>query len=542
MKAPTLQPELNSFVGSSLVGSTQRFTFLYEAFSELSADDQALFEEYGQGPSAIPKYSCLHTAIEAIAKIQPDDIAVVHDNKTITYQKLNEKANALAAFLRVHGVEKGDAVGLFLTRSIPMIIGILAILKLGACYVPQHAGVAPARVLKHVINTAKIKVVLTLSDFSDLLSECESQKLFYLDELLQTLHVAENLELPIVSSDSRCFILFTSGTTGTPNGVQVTHKNVANIVMTSPGNLGITPGMKVGQILSIAFDMCAWEIFVTLCHGATLLIRGKNIQETVSQADAVIATPSILASLNPESCQSIQVAAVAGEPCPKPLADTWASFCRFYNSCGPTETTIINTAQHYSVNCDELTIGKPTPNNTVYILNDDLKPCAIGEVGEMWAGGLCVTAGYIGNEELNNDRYRQDPFLGGDYKMFRTRDLGRWTEQGELLHLGRTDDQVKILGFRVELDSVSRVLEKTPSCHQAVTLKVDCKTLIAFVTPRNIDPKQAKETVKKHLPYYCIPRVIVPLESLPKTSRGKIDKRQLLALYVQSQTPLMEGI
>lgn len=113
--------------------------------------------------------------------------------------------------------------------------------------------------------------------------------------------------------------------------------------------------MKVGQILSIAFDMCAWEIFVTLCHGATLLIRGKNIQETVSQADAVIATPSILASLNPESCQSIQVAAVAGEPCPKPLADTWASFCRFYNSCGPTETTIINTAQHYSVNCDELT-------------------------------------------------------------------------------------------------------------------------------------------------------------------------------------------
>ncbi|WP_338141651.1 AMP-binding enzyme [Vibrio harveyi] len=160
----------------------------------------------------------------------------------------------------------------------------------------------------------------------------------------------------------------------------------------------------------------------------------------------------------------------------------------------------------------------------------------------MWAGGLCVTAGYIGNEELNNDRYRKDPFLGGDYKMFRTRDLGRWTEQGELLHLGRTDDQVKILGFRVELDSVSRVLEKTPSCHQAVTLKVDCKTLIAFVTPRNIDPEQAKETVKKHLPYYCIPRVIVPLESLPKTSRGKIDKRQLLALYVQSQTPLMEGI
>jgi non-ribosomal peptide synthetase component F len=147
----------------------------------------------------------------------------------------------------------------------------------------------------------------------------------------------------------------------------------------------------------------------------------------------------------------------------KPLADSWLSFCRFYNSCGPTETTIINTAQHYSESCDELTIGKPTPKNTVYVLDEDLKPCAIGEVGEMLSGGLCVTSGYIGNEVLNADRYRPDPFLGGKYKMFRTRDLGKWNKNGELIHLRRTDAQVKIFGSRVELDSVSRVLEKNRS-------------------------------------------------------------------------------
>ncbi|CCN84819.1 putative ANTIBIOTIC SYNTHETASE [Vibrio nigripulchritudo SFn27] len=542
MKLPKLQSEhnLHPELEQSFHQATRRFHFHRDALSELPMSDQILFEQFGQGPYATPEFSCLHTAIEAQALQRPEAIAAIHEGQEVTYQALNEKANQLAQFLSQRGVGQGDAVGIFLTRSIPMLIGILATLKLGACYVPQHAGVAPEKVLKHVCDTANIDVVLSLSHLSEHLPEFEHQKLFFLDELLDELSPANQYSFPLVDPTSRCFILFTSGTTGTPNGVQVTHQNVANIVMTSPGNLGIEPGMKVGQILSIAFDMCAWEIFVTLCHGATLLIRSRNIEETVSRADAVIATPSILASLSAERCQSVQVAAVAGEPCPQPLADSWSSFCRFYNSCGPTETTIINTAQHYSESCDELTIGKPTPNNTVYVLDEDLKPCAIGEVGEMWAGGLCVTSGYIGNEVLNADRYRPDPFLGGKYKMFRTRDLGKWNKNGELIHLGRTDDQVKILGFRVELDSVSRVLEKTDHCHQAVTMKVDCKTLIAFVTPSHVNPEQAQESVRAHLPYYCVPKVVFALDNLPKTPRGKIDKRALMAHFQESQTEVTE--
>ncbi|MBD1555482.1 amino acid adenylation domain-containing protein [Vibrio sp. S9_S30] len=542
MKLPKLQPgkNLNSSQHYNALQPTRRFHFQREAIAELPLSDQVLFEQFGQGPYATPEYSCLHTAIEAQADFMPNQIAAVHEGEKITYGELNQKANQLAFFLQKRGIQQGDAVGIFLTRSIPMLIGILATLKLGACYVPQHAGVAPKKVLKHVCETADVKIVLSLSDLEPHLPELTHQHVCFLDELLPELCDSEGLYLPDVEPESRCFILFTSGTTGTPNGVQVTHQNVANIVMTTPGNLGIEPGMKVGQILSIAFDMCAWEIFVTLCHGATLLIRSRNIEATVSQADVVIATPSILASLDAERCQSIQVAAVAGEPCPQPLADQWGAFCRFYNACGPTETTIINTAQHYSNNCEELTIGKPTPNNTVYVLDDNLKPCAIGDVGEMWAGGLCVTAGYIGNEVLNADRYRPDPFLGGKYKMFRTRDLGKWTKNGELLHLGRTDDQVKILGFRVELDSVSRVLEKTENCHQAVTIKIDCKTLIAFVTPANVSTSDAKKQVQKHLPYYCVPSTVFALNSLPKTSRGKIDKRALMAFYENSQSSVTE--
>jgi len=158
---------------------------------------------------------------------------------------------------------------------------------------------------------------------------------------------------------------------------------------------------------------------------------------------------------------------VAGEPCPRPLADKWSEFCTFYNGCGPTETTIVNTMHLHYPWCERLAIGKPTPNNTVYILDENLKPRAIGEVGEMWAGGDCVSAGYLNNDQLNADRYAPDPFLGDGRLMFRTRDLGRWTEDGALEHFGRTDDQVKIRGFRVELDSVSAVLEATPACKKA---------------------------------------------------------------------------
>ena len=174
----------------------------------------------------------------------------------------------------------------------------------------------------------------------------------------------------------------------------------------------------------------------------------------------------------------MKTVAVAGEPCPRPLADAWASFCAFYNSCGPTETTIINTAIQHSPNKAELTIGKPTPNNTVYILDDNLRPLPFGDKGEMWAGGDCVTAGYLANPELNADRYRDDPYRPG-HEMFRTRDLGRWTIAGELRHCGRVDDLVKICGF--ELDGVS--------------CPIDITLVNQAISPASVDPAQAMQQV-----------------------------------------------
>ncbi|HEY5925558.1 MAG TPA: amino acid adenylation domain-containing protein [Kofleriaceae bacterium] len=503
--------------------------FARDPLAHLSPADQLLFEHFGKGPAIAPALECIHYAFEAHAAATPAAIAVEHMGAQITYGELDRQASALAALLVHHGVKPGDHVALFVLRSIPMIVGLLATLKAGAAYVPQHVGVAPDAQLRHVIATAGTRVILTLASLRHLVPVPDGHVAIEIDSFM---HTHAELAAPRIepSGESGCFVLFTSGTTGKPNGVTVTHKNVCNILLTAPGDLGIQPGMRVAQILSIAFDMAAWEILGCLAHGATLVIRGKSIDDAVRAADVVIATPSILGQLDAAACRNIKVAAVAGEPCPRPLADAWSAFATFYNSCGPTETTIVNTMQHYTARSHRLTIGKPTPNNTVYVLDDELRAMPIGEVGEMWAGGDCVSAGYLANDELNADRYRLDPFLGGGRMMFRTRDLGRWTGDGELEHLGRTDDQVKVRGFRVELDSVSRVLEQQAGCTQAVTLKLDDRTLVAFVAPRDVDVAAAHARVEAQLPYYAVPAFVRALDELPLTGRGKLDKRALLLM------------
>ncbi|MGD9047315.1 MAG: amino acid adenylation domain-containing protein [Anaerolineae bacterium] len=526
--------------------------------SNLSQFDQVLFERFGQGPLVPLSHTCIHHAFEAHAAANPQAIAVQHLDESITYQDLDRQANRLAALLAQHGVSTGDNVALFLQRSIPMVVGILAILKAGAAYVPQHVGVAPESQLRHIIDVASTRVILTLSRFQHLVPVPDGRICIAIDEVMQepfaddVEHVAALSPETTIGRDNTCYIIFTSGTTGPPNGVQVTHGNVCNILLTEPGNLGIRPGLKVAQMLSIAFDMAAWEILGCLGNGATLVIRGRDFLKAAQSVDVLISTPTILSSLDAQQCRNVKVVAVAGEPCPRPLANKWAEFCTFYNSCGPTEVTIVNTVQHYCPCCGKttvspelcpeiLTIGKPTPNNTVYILDEERNPCPMGEVGEMWAGGACVSAGYINNPSLNEERYAPDPFLGNGYRMFRTRDLGRWTPDGELEHLGRTDDQVKIRGFRVELDSVSAVLESVPSCQQAVTLKFDNRNLVAFVSPQTVDVDLAKETVASALPYYCTPALVVAMDELPMTSRGKVDKRKLLEI-AEAQPELMESL
>nr|WP_214661237.1 amino acid adenylation domain-containing protein [Streptomyces polyasparticus] len=496
--------------------------------AHLSPHDRVLFREFGQGPAVPLPGLLVHEAFERRAAAAPHAVAAEHEGAAISYRQLDRRSSQLAARLVHEGVRPGDRVGLFTRRSIPMLIGLLATLKAGAAYVPQDIGLTPATQLRHVMRTAGTRVVLTQARHADRIPAAPGCVRIAVDELPDAPVAFRRTRA--VSPDDGAYVLFTSGTTGAPNGVTVTHRNLCNLLLTAPGGLGIGPGQRVAQILNIAFDMAAWEILGCLTGGGTLVIRGKDITETVRTADVVIATPTVLAGIDPAACPRVRTVAVAGEPCPRPLADLWAATSTFYNCCGPTETTIVNTMQRHLPGTAPLTIGRPTPNNTVYVLDEQRRALPIGEVGEMWAGGDCVSAGYLGNPELTEERYAPDPFLGGGRRMFRTRDLGRWTADGELEHLGRTDDQVKIRGFRVEPDAVSSVLESVPGCVRAVTLKRDARSLVSFVCPQDVDPEAARRAVADALPYYCVPDAVLPLATLPETDRGKIDKAALLRL------------
>ncbi|MFI7410270.1 amino acid adenylation domain-containing protein [Streptomyces sp. NPDC049627] len=498
----------------------------------LTPRDQHLFWQYGRGPLVSVPDPLIHRAVERQAAATPYAVAAEHQGARITYSELDRHADALAARLAREGVRPGDHVGLFVRRSIPMLVGLLGILKAGAAYVPQDIGLAPGNQLAHVIRTARTRVVLTAAEHAHRVPLPDGHLMITLDAPQP---YAPGPRVP-TGPDDGCYVLFTSGTTGRPNGVKVTHRNVANILLTAPGDLGIRPGDRVAHLLNVAFDMAAWEILGCLAHGGTLVIRGKDIAAAARTAHVLIATPTVLSGIDPAACPRVRTVAVAGEPCPRPLADRWARHAAFHNCCGPTETTIVNTMHRHHPSHPLLTIGRPTPNNTVYVLDADRRPLPIGEVGEMWAGGDCVSAGYLGNDALNAERYAPDPFLGAGHRMFRTRDLGRWTPGGELEHLGRTDDQVKVRGFRVELDSVSSVLESVAGCLRAVTLRRDARTLVSFVCPADVDPETARRAVAETLPYYCVPESVMPLTSLPETDRGKIDKQALLRMAEERRT------
>ncbi|KAI5117922.1 hypothetical protein M0805_002001 [Coniferiporia weirii] len=500
----------------------------------LSPEDQLLFAKFSCGDVQQAPFSCVHHAFEFHAASQPSAIAAEHLGEIITYGNLDRRANDLAHDLRTLGVKPGSRVCLLVQRSIPMIIGILAILKAGGQYVPLDGGIVTQSTLDFVLEDSDSSVILTLREFAYRVSGCIDRHVLVLEDAIErTSQSGGNCSKPcdLSSSDDGVYVIYTSGTTGKPKGVDVMHRNVTNLVCLEPGNIGMAPGMRVAQLLNVAFDMCAWEILGSLSNGCTLCIRGKSSKEwraLMKTVDIIIATPSILAPHDPADYPNVKFVATAGEVCPQALADRWGQSARFFNSCGPTEITIVNTVQPHAPG-NMLSIGKPTPNNLVYILDEEMNPVPIGQLGVMWAGGAGITRGYINLTQKTAERYKYDPFLDDGSNMFNTGDLGRWTSDGQLDHLGRIDDQVKVKGFRVELDGVSAAMETYPSVKAATALLIN-DTLWGFLTPEKVNIEEVKEAAAKIQPYYAVPTCFLSLSEFPLTSNGKTDKRALRQL------------
>ncbi|MGW7546012.1 AMP-binding protein [Streptomyces sp. NPDC054770] len=405
----------------------------------LTPRDQHLFRQYGRGADVPVHEPLVHRAVERHAIAHPHAVAAEHHGATLTYGELDRYAGALAARLVREGVRPGDHVGLFARRSIPTLVGLLAVLKAGAAYVPQDIGRTPPAQLAHVIRTARTRVVLTQKEHAPRVPLPAGHRLIALDDPAP--YGPGPVPLLPPHPDDSCCVLFVPGPAGRRHGVRLTHRNLANLLLTEPGGFAVRPGDRVAQLLPIASGLAVWEILGCLAHGATLAIRGQDTDAAVRTATVLIATPAVLSGIDPADCPRVRTVAVAGEPCPRPLADRWSRRAAFFHCRGPAEATLVTTMGRHAPVAGRAATGRPTPNNTVYVLGADRRPLPIGETGEVWAGGDCVSAGYLGDDALNAERYAPDPFLGADRVMFRTRDLGRWTPDGDLEHLGRAADR-----------------------------------------------------------------------------------------------------
>ncbi|KAK8041475.1 non-ribosomal peptide synthetase [Apiospora phragmitis] len=441
--------------------------------------------------------------------------------REITYSELASQSRRLALQLRNLGVKPGDRVPLVVKRSIEMLVGILAVLACGAQYVPLDGGVVPDSTLKVVLQQSGGGLALCLSSTAYRITGLDgvSCKVVIIGDNdtsndLTNEHESYPFEdgfVDLAREDSGCYVIYTSGTTGTPKGVNISHKNVTNLVCLAPGNLGIQPGTSVGSVLNISFDMAAWEILGCLCNGGTLVMRGSKWEPALEQINVLICTPSILAKYSSDAYPSIKVVATAGEPSGQRIADTWATHGTYYN-CSPPR--------------GDLTIGAPTPNNSVYVLDEDLNPVPFGEPGVMWAGGRGISRGYVGLPGATLAKYKPDIFLNDGSLMYNTGDLGRWRSDGSLDILGRVDDQVKVKGFRVELDGISASINSFPNVRRATALLV-LGEIHGFLEPASIDLDALREHLTARQPYYAVPSHFHRLEALPETGNGKLDKKAL---------------
>ncbi|KAK0103697.1 hypothetical protein ONS95_005705 [Cadophora gregata] len=504
-------------------------TSSFQGLESLTFADQVLFNQFGRGRNIVTPFSTIHSAFESKVDEQPNTIAVEQEGRSLTYQELESCANGLANRLISMGLEPRQRVCLVVQRSLPMAIAMLAVLKAGCQYVPLDGQVTAESALRHIMKDTAAPFVLCLEKFYSKVQQLAepTARIVVLDSSIEEPESTLRPDLHVSRADG-AYCIYTSGSTGPPKGVDVAHGNVTNLLCSYPGNLNIRKGTEVAQLLSISFDMGQWEIFGTLMNGGSLLIRTGKWEDVLKRAHTIISTPSILATFPRKAYPNIKVVALAGEPCPKVLADEWASQAAFFNCCGPTEVTIVNTMHRHTTGT-ELSIGKPVPNTSVYILDEDENPVPIGQTGLMWVGGAAVSRGYLNLPELTSTRYKRDKFDSRGSVMFNTGDLCRWNSDGTIAHEGRADDQVKIKGFRVELDSVSASMEAAPFVTKACAIFSE-KVLWGFYSGTQfVDEAAVKRTVEERQPYYAVPSKFVFQETLPMTSNGKIDKRALLA-------------
>ncbi|HEV3259123.1 MAG TPA: Pls/PosA family non-ribosomal peptide synthetase [Gemmataceae bacterium] len=489
----------------------------------------------------------LHGYFEAQATARPDHIAVITPGRLMTYARVEEAANRLARFLRARGVGPGSLVGLLLPRSANVYIGLLAILKAGAGYVPLDPDY-PAERISYILGDCRASFLVTVTELADKANFPGTGVLLdkQADELADLSPERLSPEETKLTPNDLAYIIYTSGSTGKPKGVEIEHRSACNLVQVEREMFRVRPDDRVFQGFSIAFDASVEEVWLAFASGAALVVgtsemvhAGPALSGILAEARvSVFSTVPTLLSMLDEDIPTVRLLILGGEACPPHLVQRWTrTGRRMFNTYGPTEATVIATAWE-CVPGKPVTIGPPIPTYTILLLDEDLQPVPAGKPGELCIGGVCLARGYVGRPDLTAERFVPNPqaHAGGPARLYRTGDLGCWTPDGEIEYLGRIDTQVKLRGFRVELSEIEAVLLECPGIQAAaVVVHQDAggmQQLVGYLVTRDgqePDEDAIRSILRSRLPPYMVPAMLETLPSLPTMPSGKVDRRGLPA-------------
>ena len=474
----------------------------------------------------------------------PQAVAVVCGDRRLTYAQLDGAANRLAHFLRKRGVGAGDRVAVCLDRSPEMLLGVLSVLKAGAAYVPLDPEFPRERITA-VIEDAHPSVLLSQEGVASRLGLTGARIVLLDSAWPEVMRESDRTPAGGMTPSDLAYVIYTSGSTGKPKGVEVPHRGVVNLLCSMASRPGLAAEDVLLAVTTLAFDIAALELFLPLCVGARVVLAtreaagdGNQLLALMAESGATVmqATPAtwrLLLEAGWNGPTNLKVLC-GGEALPRDLADELlARSPSVWNMYGPTETTIWSAASPVAPGPGAVTIGPPIANTEFYVLDKHGQPVPIGVAGELHIGGEGVARSYWNQPRLTAEKFIADPFRGDPAsRLYKTGDLVRCRPDGTLEFLGRLDTQVKVHGFRIETSEVEYVLKQYPGVHECVvTAREDSpgdKRLVAYlVAPAAPAAGELRRFLSAKLPSYMVPSAFVPLDALPHTPNGKIDRKAL---------------
>nr|AHZ46176.1 NRPS [uncultured bacterium 14-4D] len=511
------------------------------------AERDQLLVEWNATASDYPREACVHELIAAQAERTPDKVAVSFGEASLSYAELEERSNRLARYLTTMGVGEESRVGVYLERSLEMVVALVGVLKAGGAYVPLDPSF-PRQRLQFMMRDADVAVVLSQTELTASMPEHDATVLEMDGEWPTIARESAAAVTSPARADTLAYVIYTSGSTGAPKGVQIEHRALVNFLCSMQREPGLVLEDRLLAVTTLSFDIAGLELYLPLITGGTVIVAsreetsdGRRLAELIhsSRATVMQATPATWRMLLDSGWKGERRLKVlcGGERLARELADELVERCEtLWNVYGPTETTIWSTVQHMEAGAGPVLVGRPIANTTVYLLDAHAHPVPTGVAGELWIGGEGLARGYLDRDELTAERFVPDPFADSDgARMYRTGDLARYRPNGELEVLGRLDHQVKARGFRIELGEIESVLATHPEIRQVVVVAREDAPgdprLVAYFAAESNSPSvsELRAHLQQKLPDYMVPSAFVALDALPLTPNGKVDTNALPA-------------